>query len=411
MMDHAAGERRKIGPKARRVFLMALVVLVKIAGVGILAMMNTGGSEERRWLTASQSNRQRILDSDGRSHDLDPSSFPSDVPSTSPPLSPSDNIPSSQEPKQLTAVVQPFSPAQDKILLMGTTQIMEESRTLDIDLPPSTQPKDLLVLFLHRTDDLLPWRIPTWKRVAWCFKGNNHYNCATGCHQILQGNFGEHGERYCGEFVHPGRSGEPPEVGDETTDGRDLAQVVFIKEATMDDIIDASHIRVDFGGSQRHPSWAILVTLRGVNTTHPVRDWASTGADMSNSSIFPNVTGRVDDTILLSQSFDDQVTCPNVHKFPSSTEWMQSQATPNCLGFFHNPNNTQMLGYIIHDMDATGFLWGGTLQSNVSKNDHHNGHIWKTEGPGIGGNPWGPPVKDLMISLTIRPTSKDGSSR
>ena len=264
---------------------------------------------------------------------------------------------------------------------------MEESNILDIPVPSGTQANDLLVLFLHRTDDYLPWQMSDqWTRAAWCFKGNNHYNCATECVEMMPST-GDHGEQYCEAFRHPGRWGEPPNDSDATTDGQDLAQAVFIRTATKEDVMDDNTIRVDMGGSSSHPSWAMLLTLRGANTTHPVRDWASTGVDKSDSSIFPNVNGNANDLILLSQSFDDQINCPKINRFATTKEWMQSQKVPNCVGEFENPIGTEMLGYAMRPnefLDATGFLWGGTLQSSVKEDG--TDHIWKTEGPGRGGN-------------------------
>ena len=354
-----------------------------------------------------------------------PSSIPSDVPSTMPSPLPTTTPPTSPTTQQSISLTEPPSPPptvhpspsptvvaevvrplslSDKISLIGITQIMEESRILDIPIPSGTLAGDLLLLFLHRTDDYLPWQLfQDWTRTAWCFKGNNHYNCALECVELLSSR-GSHGEQYCKEFVHTGTYGEPANGNEETTSGQDLAQAVFIRKATKDDEEDVS-IRVDMGGASRHPAWAMLMTLRGANATHPIRDWASTGADSHNSSIFPNVNGVPGDMILLSQSFDDQVNCPKINKFATAKEWMQSQATPNCKGEFENPKGTQMLRYIVRPnefLDSTGFLWGGTLQSRVTADS--NEYVWKTEGPGRGGNPWGPTVKDLMISLTIRPS-------
>ncbi|KAL3930605.1 MAG: hypothetical protein SGARI_004435 [Bacillariaceae sp.] len=359
-------------------FLLRITTLVATV-LASLCVIGKGETLRGNSLAASRPRKWRLSDNTSCA----PSSIPSDVPSMMPSPSPSD-VPSekpspspsaetSQHPTTAAPdlLVQPFSPS-DKILVVGTTQIMEEARSLDIPIPSGTQSKDLL--------DMLSSE-------------------------------GNHGERYCDEFKHPGRWGEPPNESEETTSGHDLAQAVFVREATQDDATGDTIVQVDMGGSSsRHPSWAMLVTLRGANTTHPVRDWASTGADLSNSSVFPNVDGHANDVILLSQSFDDQVNCPRVNKFSTTKEWMQSQAIPNCVGEFENPEGTDMLGYIIKPnefMDATGFLWGGTLQSSVTAND--SDYVWKTQGPGRGGNPGGPSVKDLMVSLTIRPSSSDES--
>ena len=373
---------------------------------------------------------------------LVPSAVPSMAPTTATPsLSPS-TLPTIGEPNQQTVgdetveVVRPLvvQAGQDdndndnNIQLIGITQAMGDDN-LVIQVPDGTQPGDLLVMFLHRTDDYLPWTLPEpWERKAWCFKENNHYNCAQECSQVRPGT-GAQGETYCWYFPNPGTWGNaPPAYGAGYVRARDLAQAVFVREVTSVSSTDTTTggtrggrlgagssptrhgdhvVRVDFGGLSSNPAWITLVTLRGANNTDPVRDWAATGADMSVDSIFPSVTGYANDVILLSQSFDDEIRCEGVDR-EQIEAWLASEENPQCQGSFLNPNGTQLLSYV-SGSDETSFLWGGVLTASVSRNEeNHDGshhHVWQTEGPGMSGFPWGPPVKDLLISMTIQPSN------
>ena len=310
-------------------------------------------------------------------------------------------------------VVRPFIPDEDEIHIVGTNVMMRKSRLVEIDLPPKAQSGDLLVMFLHRTDDYMPYFLPNWERKAWCFKGNNHYNCATECIQ-LSSVVGDNGERYCRRFQHPGRRGQPPTYEDtfDPIRGQDLSQAVFVRDFTEQGFMtNQTSIAVDFSGSESHEAWIILVVIRGANTIDPVRDSAVTGADLSNHSVFPHVVGEPNDIILFSQSFDDRVGCRGrlgeefvVDAASLSTQSFQTNfnSYPQCQGSFRNPNGTQLLGYVaMNDMDAAGFLWGGTLLQHV---DYLKPSIWRTEGQGKGNsNPDGLSVKDLLMSMTIRP--------
>lgn len=182
----------------------------------------------------------------------------------------------------------------DPIALLATTGGTDQGGTPTLRVPSGTQPGDLLLLFLHRTDDtnfwasnsagnrlqdrLRPWRSGGWQGpVATCAFDNSA------------------GDFHCG--------------GQQS----DLNQVLYWKKATTDDLRrdpgDSSQyepLRIDFPGS--HPAWAIMATVRnGGASSNPVRAWAGqTRCDNLEGTRFPAVSGaRAGDLLLLSQSFDD----------------------------------------------------------------------------------------------------------
>ena len=184
--------------------------------------------------------------------------------------------------------------AAGPIAVVATTAGTDQGGTPILRVPNGTQPGDLLLLFLHRTDDtnfwanassgnrlsdrLRPWRSGGWQGpVATCAFDNSN-----------------------GDFDCGGQQ-------------NDLNQVLYWKKATTDDLrLDPSDssryekIAIDFPGS--HPAWAIMATVRnGGASSNPVRAWAGqTRCDNLEGTRFPAVSGgRAGDLLLLSQSFDD----------------------------------------------------------------------------------------------------------
>ena len=232
---------------------------------------------------------------------------------------------------------------------VGTNQVWDpDGLAVTIAKPAKTQAGDLMVLALHKTDGTVPFRIDGWTRRAECFKEDNGYQCLTidDC-TTFDGNF-------CTRFKNQYR-------------GLDLAQVIFTRTATAKEP-SAYSVQMTKTGYLAHPGWAVLTTLRGANTSAPVRDWAHKGCDNDNDSLFPPVDGRKGDMLLLSQSFDDFVS----------------------KEVFGAPNGMTTYGYV-GNSDETGFLYGATLTADGSTG------VRRTNGSGGSG------CKDALISITIKP--------
>ena len=239
-------------------------------------------------------------------------------------------------------------PSEVGIEHIGTTEIRNSKGIIDIPRPSASKQGDLLVLFLHRTDDDLPLFVEGWRRVAECYKTDNGYQCATESDCTSW-----HDDNFCERFGNKGH-------------GHDLAQSIFVREVGAGEK-DSYRFNLN-RDSSGHPGWAILTALRGANTKEPVRDWSGTGCDKHPDSLFPSVYGENGDMLLLSQSFDDAVAEVK----------------------FGAPSGTSTLGYVSKS-DEAGFLYGGIL-SNSGKTG-----IKKTQGAG------GPNCKDALVSLTIKP--------
>jgi len=229
-----------------------------------------------------------------------------------------------------------------------TTQWDLDGQDINIDLPTGSTAGDLLILALHRTDDDLPLFVDGWTRAAECFKSDNGFPCATekNCTRW-------HNDNYCRKFGFRGS-------------GHDLAQSIFYK--TVDTNETSTYTFNLNRGSSGHPGWILLTTLRGADTTSPIRDWSHKGCDGDPDSLFPSIYGEAGDMILLSQSFDD---FEPIFKFQA-------------------PRGTTSFGYV-GNSDETGYLFGGTLTSTGETG------IMETRGRGAAD------CKDALISLTIKP--------
>jgi len=239
-----------------------------------------------------------------------------------------------------------------KIQLIGTTQVWDsDGQRVTIAQPSNTAVGDLLVLALHRTDDLLPYAVNGWTRRAECYKEDNGYQC------LSVADCSSKSDKFCTRFQN-------------RYSGRDLAQVVFTRTATSSKpgtfFFDMNQ---DTSGN---PGWAILTTLRGADTSSPVRSWANRGCDNDADSLFPSVDGRKGDMLLLSQSFDDAV----------------SKST------FTAPNGMTTLGYVGRS-DESGFMFAGILTQNGPTG------VLRTNGPGASS------CKDALVSMTIKPKQID----
>jgi len=256
-------------------------------------------------------------------------------------------------------------PHRPYLFYLGSTRVYDPNgQNLLINRPHQSRAGDLLVLVLHRTDDVLPLVVPGWERAAECYKQDNGFDCATATDCDTWFSDG----RFCRSFGDKGG-------------GRDLAQVVLYRFVAYNEPWSYEFdLNRDTSG---HPGWAILAAIRGADLSNPIRDWSHRGCDRTTASEFPSVYGETGDLVLLSQSFDD----------PASAD------------AFLAPIGTELLGYVTGERDyvsaydhntplhndETGFLFGGTLDRTG-----HTGPM-RTEGPG------GPKCKDALVSLTIRP--------
>ncbi|WP_338845015.1 hypothetical protein V8J88_15105 [Massilia sp. W12] len=231
---------------------------------------------------------------------------------------------------------------------IATTQVWDaDGQGVKIAKPAGTAAGDLMVLILHRTDDVLPYAVSGWTRRAECYKEDNGYQClnVADCTSSSGG--------FCSRFKN-------------SYTGRDLAQVIYTRTAGSSEPSSYSfNLNQDSSG---HPGWAILSTLRGANTSSPVRAWANKGCDNDADSLFPSVDGRRGDMLLLSQSFDDAVAKDK----------------------FGAPNGMSTFGYVSNS-DEAGFLFGGILSA-----DGQTG-VRRTNGAGASA------CKDALISITIKP--------
>ncbi|NRA47216.1 MAG: hypothetical protein HRU09_19880 [Oligoflexales bacterium] len=245
----------------------------------------------------------------------------------------------------------PYSrPESGMITHIGTNEVRNKKGVINISRPSASVEGDLLVLFLHRTDDDLPLYIDGWERVAECYKSKNRSVCATekDCTKW-------HNDDFCKRFGMLGN-------------GHDLAQAVFVRPVRKN---EPKKYRFNLNRDRTgKPGWAMLTALRGADTENPVRDWAHTGCDRKTASVFPSVYGEQGDLVLLSQSFDDAIGQAN----------------------FLAPAGATTLGYVSAG-DEAGFLFGGYADETGETG------TMVTRGNG------GPACKDALISLSIRPAN------
>ena len=228
---------------------------------------------------------------------------------------------------------------------LDTTVDYAGNGTIEIDRPES-DPGDLLVLFFHRTDDYMPLRLDGWTKLAECLKQTNgQAECMTEADCVEWND----DEDYCEEF--------------EEGPSRDLGTAVFYRTV---DFGEPDSYTWDPLGS--HAAWAIMTSLRGADTSDPLRAWAGESNDQDSNSVFPPTYGEAGDLLLLSQGFDDTAAEED----------------------FLPPMGTTALGYIA-GADEAGYLFSQRLEADGETD------FMSTEGPG------GPNSKDVLLSLTIRP--------
>jgi hypothetical protein len=177
---------------------------------------------------------------------------------------------------------------------VGSTEGTSQDGTVRIRVPSGTEAGDLLLLFLHRTDDTNFWSASTLADRLSPARGDAWKGPVATCAFDNQAS--------------------PPDF-DCRGQQADLNQVLYWKRATADDLrADGSQLErltIDFPGS--HPAWAIMSTIEnGGASSNPVRAWkGQTDCDDIEGTRFPAVTSsssnpvRAGDLLLLSQSYDD----------------------------------------------------------------------------------------------------------
>ena len=228
---------------------------------------------------------------------------------------------------------------------INSARVYSSNNLLSIDVPSEATNGDLLVLFLSRTDDYLPMQMEDWKSVAQCFKTDNgDKRC-----MINEDCKSKEGGEYCEEFSSGGT-------------GQDLATSVFTRK--MNDQVPST---LDFELKGKHPSWAILMAVRGVNPEDPVRSFTTASCDKEKQSVFPSVNGNKGDLLILSMAFDDTTT--------------RNQ--------FQAPSGTSMLDFVAGN-DEAGVIYGKTLTANGPTGKQ------KTRGDGASA------CKDALISMVMQ---------
>jgi hypothetical protein len=214
------------------------------------------------------------------------------VPTTSPEMILSDVVIS--ELSDIFSTIEEVSTTNLTDWYHGSTTTITRKRdngTITLLVPPDAKIDDHLFLFLSRTDDYLPLRLDQWTSVAQCFKSSNEQAvCLTSSDCTKQE------DDYCKTFTK-GR-------------GRDLGTAVYFHKLTQNDRNDDEVVNngwrnwtVDIRGN--NTAWAIINAIAGVNEKQPVLTTGGTSCDKEPGSVFPSVNGKVNDILLLSQSFDD----------------------------------------------------------------------------------------------------------
>ena len=132
-------------------------------------------------------------------------------------------------------------------------------------------------------------RLDGWTTGASCFKTNNNQpTCLLASDCVKED--GDDCLRFQGDGIAGG--------------GYDLGTVVFHRRVTKDDLLSGTlHSFVE--GTEHRRTWAIVTAITNVNQQSPIRVAAGTSCDEDSDSVFPSVDGKVNDVLLLSQSFDD----------------------------------------------------------------------------------------------------------
>jgi len=231
-----------------------------------------------------------------------------------------------------------------------------------LPIPPHAKKGDLLMLFLSRTDDVLPIQLHGWSTGPSCLKEHNKGNHLKKCWQAgdcLNTTTTSDGITYCTRFPY-------------NQTGQDLATVVFYKPVEEEELRrDVTWLTVNLAG--RHPAWATLAAISKVNMTHPIRSSAGVSCDRKAAGVFPKVYGKAGDLLLLSMAHDDP-TNDTAFQAPKGTQLVRTQ----------------------HGVDEAGYLFARRL--NVTGKTLNYATI------GEGTQWW---CKDALLSMVIRMLPSD----
>ncbi|MEO5726433.1 MAG: hypothetical protein ABI134_07535 [Byssovorax sp.] len=237
----------------------------------------------------------------------------------------------------------------------STTTGKSQNGTVSISIPSGTASGNLLLLILHRTDDLNFWGGPTQLADRMTPDDVDDWNGP-----VAKCSF----DNSAGDFDCAG------------TDKNDLNQVVYWKKATAADV-GGKVTTIDFPGS--HPAWAIMARIpNGGSNSNPVRAWlGQTSCDNIRGTRFPSVNGNSGDLLLLSSSFDDGA---------SSSVTSSNFTAPS--GFARNA--------VVIDNDEAGYLYSRALTATGGTGTP------ASVGPESATNVAA--CKDIAVSMVIRKT-------
>lgn len=265
------------------------------------------------------------------------------------------------------------SSCEDTTQQLGNTPYISSSSryslggNLRVPIPPHAKAGDLLILFLSRTDDVLPLELDGWTTGPSCFKehnkGNHIQQCWTAkdCLESTTSNTSSGGIKYCTRFPY-------------NHTGEDLATIVFHKPVADEEENLMFHVNLP----GIHPAWATLAAISDVNMTHPIRSSRGVSCDKKAAGVFPTVHGKAGDLLLLSMAHDDPAN-QTAFQAPLGTRLVQEQ----------------------HGIDETGYLFARRL--------NFTGKTPKYATKGEGTQWW---CKDALLSLVIRMLpSDDGNNK
>jgi len=200
---------------------------------------------------------------------------------------------------------------------------------LRVPIPRHAKQGDLLVLFLSRSDDVLPVELAGWTTGPSCFKETNRGNDAEQCwtaQDCLETTSSDwEGNKYCARFPY-------------NHTGEDLATIVFYKSILQNND-DANNeeaanndtmFQINLPGI--HPAWATLAAISNVNMTNPIRSSAGVACDKKAAGVFPTVHGAAGDLLLLSMAHDDPAS-QTAFQAPLGTRLVQVQDGFDEAGF------------------------------------------------------------------------------
>ncbi len=244
----------------------------------------------------------------------------------------------------------------------STTTGKAQNGTVSISIPSGTASGNLLLLILHRTDDVNFWGGPS---------------------QLADRMTPDDVDDWNGPVTKCSFDNSAKDFDCAGSDKNDLNQVVYWKKATAADV-GGKVTTINFPGS--HAAWAIMARIpNGHSSSNPVRAWAGqTACDKIRGTRFPSVNGNSGDLLLLSSSFDDGDINPNT----------------KVSGFITSSNFTAPSGFarnaFVIDKDEAGYLYSKPLAATGGTGTP------ASVGPESDGDV--SPCKDIAVSMVIRKT-------